>query len=98
VLGIALKIGLKPSMAFHQHDWREIKFTGFKGPITASMGAMGSDRLNTSQRKDAQSQKNKRVAELKAAHWIQHNRTERNDQDRRLGSADGCPTLCKCLC
>ena len=48
----------------------------FKGLITTAMGAMGADRLNTSQRKDAQSQKNKRVAELKEAHWIQHNRTE----------------------
>ena len=63
-------------MAFQQHDWREIKFTGFKGLITTAMGAMGADRLNTSQRKDAQRQKNKRVAELKEAHWIQHNRTE----------------------
>ena len=44
MLGIVLKVVLKPSMAFQHHDWGEIEFTGFKGLITAPMGTMGLGR------------------------------------------------------
>ena len=59
VLGIALKVGVKTTMAFDGEDGSEVKLSGLKRFFRPPMGTMGLSRQSGSEGTQQQSQKQK---------------------------------------
>ena len=59
MLGIALKVGVKTTMAFNGEDGSEVKLPSFKGFFTTPMGTMGLSRQSGPEGAQQQSQKQK---------------------------------------